>query len=69
MPEEEASGINQEIIEERQDLGRHLQELETTVDEATNVETYVRRRPGLFLGLALAGGALLITLIANRSRR
>lgn len=69
MPEEEPTEIAQEIIQERQDLGRHLQELETTVERATDVKTYLGRQPGLFIGLAMAGGALLITLVANRFRR
>ncbi len=69
MLEEEPGDINQQIIQERQDLGRHLQELETRVDQATSMETYVRRNSGLFLGLAITGGVLLVFLAVSRYRR
>jgi hypothetical protein len=60
--------IASEIRESRDDLRSNLQELETRVMSVTDWRGYARKHPGAVVAAALAGGALLSTLI-GKSRK
>ncbi len=51
--------IETHIEQARHRLGRHLHELERKVEKATDWREYVRARPAIVLGAAVAGGLLI----------
>ena len=53
----------------RERLGPNLRELENKVDAATDWRAQFRARPHLFLGGAIAGGALLAAVLRPKSSR
>lgn len=53
----------------RERLGSHLRELEERVEAATDWREQFRQRPGLFLGAAVAGGAILASVLRARPER
>ena len=57
--DETADTIEAHIDRTRERLGSNLRELEDKVDAATDWRQHFRERPYLFLGAALAGGAVL----------
>ena len=57
--DETANTIEAHIDRTRERLGSNLRELEHKVDAATDWRQHFRERPYLFLGAALAGGAVL----------
>ncbi|MEQ1907392.1 MAG: DUF3618 domain-containing protein [Vicinamibacterales bacterium] len=59
--DETANTIEAHIDRTRERLGSNLRELEDRVDAATDWRQYFRERPYLFLGAALAAGAVLAT--------
>ena len=61
--DETANALEAHIDRTRERLGSNLKELENKVDAATDWREYFRERPYLFLGAALAGGAVLATAI------
>ena len=54
---------------DRERLGSNLRELEDRIDAATDWREQFRARPHLFLGGALAGGALLAAVFAPTAPR
>jgi hypothetical protein len=65
--DESAREIEAHIDRTRERLGSHLRELEHRVDAATDWREQFRTRPHLFLGGAIAGGALLAAVLRQRS--
>jgi hypothetical protein len=62
-----ADKIETQIERTRERLGSNLRELENRVDAATNWREQFRARPHLFLGGAIAGGALAAAVLRPRS--
>jgi hypothetical protein len=56
---EETRKIKQHIADERENLGRNLDEIEYRLKDATNLKGHFDRNIGLILGAAVAGGFLL----------
>lgn len=67
--DEAAHQIEAHIDQTRERLGSNLRELEDKVDAATDWREQFRARPHLFLGGAIAGGALLAALLRSKSSR
>jgi len=67
--DEAAHKIEAHIDRTRERLGSNLRELEHRVDAATDWREQFRARPHLFLGGAVAGGALLAAVLHQRSSR
>jgi hypothetical protein len=65
--DEETSYIKDHIDTERKQLGRHLDELEYRVKNATDLKGYFDRNTGWILGAAVAGGFLLSLAIRKSS--
>jgi hypothetical protein len=57
--DEETSTIKQHIDNEREELGRNLDEIEHRVKKATDLKTHFDRNTAWILGAAVAGGFLL----------
>lgn len=57
--DEETSKIKQHIDNEREELGRNLDEIEHRVKTATDLKTHFDRNTAWVLGAAVAGGFLL----------
>jgi len=57
--DEETSTIKQHIDNEREELGRNLDEIEDRVKKATDLKTHFDRNTAWILGGAVAGGFLL----------
>lgn len=57
-----------EISRERQRLADNVAELEHKLRDAANWRTHFAQRPWKMLGLALAGGFLLSSLLPHKSR-
>jgi len=55
------------IEEQRDQLGRNLNELETRVREKTDWRTYFDRNPMMIMGAALGGGLLVGSMIAGKT--
>ena len=66
--DEAAHKIEAQIDRTRERLGSNLRELEHRIDAATDWREQFRARPHLFLGGALAGGALWQWPSARRLR-
>ena len=66
--DETVDQIEAHIDQTRQRLGSNLQELERRVDAATDWREQFRARPYVAMGLALAGGVAMATVVARRSR-
>ena len=64
-----ADKIEAHIDRTRERLGSNLRELEYKVDAATDWRGQFRARPHLFLGGAIAGGALLAAVLRPKSSR
>jgi hypothetical protein len=60
--DEETSTIKQHIDNEREELGRNLDEIEDRVKKATDLKTHFDRNTAWILGGAVAGGFLLSRL-------
>jgi len=56
---EETQKIKQHIADERESLGRNLDEIEHRLKDATDLKAHFDRNTGLILGAAVAGGFLL----------
>jgi hypothetical protein len=67
--DEAAHKIEAHIDRTRERLGSNLRELEHRVDAATDWRQQFRTRPHIFLGGAIAGGALLGAVLSQRSSR
>jgi hypothetical protein len=61
--------IEAQIDRTRERLGSNLRELEHRIDAATDWREQFRARPHLFLGGALAGGALLAAILRPAAPR
>jgi hypothetical protein len=66
---DEAHKIEVQIDRTRERLGSNLRELEDRIDAATDWREQFRARPHVFLGGAIAGGALLAAVLRQRSPR
>jgi len=67
--DEAAYKIEAQIDRTRERLGSNLRELEHRIDAATDWREQFRARPHLFLGGALAGGALLAVALRPTAAR
>jgi hypothetical protein len=67
--DEAARKIEEHIDRTRARLGSNLRELENKVDAATDWREQFRARPHIFLGAAIAGGALLAAVFRPKSSR
>jgi hypothetical protein len=67
--DEAARKIEEHIDRTRERLGSSLRELEHKVDAAIDWREQFRARPHLFLGGAIAGGALLATVLRPKPSR
>ena len=65
--DEAAHKIEAHIDRTRERLGSNLRELENKVDAAIDWREQFRARPHLFLGGAIAGGALLAAVLRPKS--
>jgi hypothetical protein len=65
--DEETSTIKQHIDNEREQLGRNLDEIEYRVKKATDLKTHFDRNTGWILGAAVAGGFLLSRVFRKSS--
>jgi hypothetical protein len=61
--------IEDHIDRTRERLGSHLRELEHRVEAATDWREQFRARPGVFLGAAFVGGAVLALALHARGPR
>lgn len=59
MPARDANEIRSEIELTREEIARSLAALRSSVTEATDWKTYVRRQPLLVVGAAFAVGLLI----------
>ena len=66
---ESTSQIEQDIVAERNELGRNLQLLESKARSLTDWRTYFRKHPFAMMGVALGGGVLLGALTRNLAQR
>ena len=64
---ENASQIEREIMEERNELGRNLEVLETKARDMADWRVHYRNHPSVFLGAA-AGVGLLLGALSHRHR-
>jgi len=62
---ESTSQIEQDIMAERNELGRNLQLLENKARSLADWRTYFRNHPFAMMGIALGGGVLLGVLTRN----
>jgi hypothetical protein len=67
--DEAAHKIEAQIDRTRERLGSNLRELEHRIDAATDWREQFRARPHLFLGGAIAGGALVAAVFRKKSSR
>ena len=67
--DEAAHKIEAQIDRTRERLGSNLRELEDRIDGATDWREQFRARPHLFLGGAIAGGALLAAALRGADTR
>ena len=65
---EESNQIEQQIVAERGQLGRNLNELQSKVEQATDWRYQFQHRPMLMLGVAVGGGLLLASVTGRKSR-
>jgi hypothetical protein len=65
--DEETSTIKQHIDNEREELGRNLDEIEHRVKKATDLKTHFDRNTAWILGGAVAGGFLLSRVLHKSS--
>jgi ElaB/YqjD/DUF883 family membrane-anchored ribosome-binding protein len=59
MPTRDPTEIRSEIEKTREEIAQSLSALRTSVTEATDWRTYVRRQPLVFVGSAFAVGFLI----------
>ncbi len=64
---ENTTQIEREIVAERHELGRNLNELEMKAQQLGDWRTHYRNNPTVALGIALAGGVMLGAM-ARRGR-
>ena len=64
---ENTEQIEREIVAERHELGRNLNELETKAQQLGDWRTHYRNNPKVALGIAVAGG-LVLGAMARRGR-
>ena len=64
---ESTKQIEREIVAERHELGRNLNELEMKAHELGDWRTHYRNNPKVALGIAIAGG-LVLGAMARRGR-
>ncbi len=65
---EKSNQIERQIALERGELGQHLDELQSKVQEATDWRTHFQKRPMLMLGVALGGGLLCASFAGRKSK-
>jgi len=64
---ESTEQIEREIVAERHELGRNLNELETKAQQLGDWRTHYRNNPKVAIGIAVAGG-LVLGAMASRGR-
>lgn len=67
--DENPNQIVDQIHAQREQLGEHLSELESKVQDATDWRTHYRQHPYWFVGAAFGGGLLLSGMLNGSSRR
>lgn len=65
---EKSSQIERQIEIRRGELGDHLNELQSKVQEVTDWRVQFQKRPMVMIGAALGGGLLLASMTGRRSR-
>jgi hypothetical protein len=65
---EKSNQIERQIQTERGELGQHLNELQSKVQEVTDWRAQFQKRPMLIMGVAVGGGLLLASLTGRRSK-
>lgn len=65
---EKSNQIERQIEVERGQLGEHLNELQSKVQEVTDWRAQFQKRPMLMMGVAVGGGLLLASLAGRRSK-
>jgi ElaB/YqjD/DUF883 family membrane-anchored ribosome-binding protein len=60
---EDPNALERDIAEKRRELGGHLEELESRLQEAADWRTYVRRRPLSAFGAAFGAGVAVALLL------
>jgi len=66
---EKSNQIEQQIENERGQLGQNLNELQSKVQEATDWRAQFQKRPMLMMGVAVGGGLLLAAVTGGRKSR
>ena len=66
--DEKSDQIERQIVAERGQLGRNLNELESRVQDMTDWRAQFQKRPMLMIGVAASGGLLLASITGRRSR-
>jgi hypothetical protein len=64
---ENTEQIERQIVAERHELGRNLNELETKAQQLSDWRTHYRNNPKVAIGIAVAGG-LVLGAMASRGR-
>ncbi len=65
---EKSNQIERQIDAERGELGQHLNELQSKVQEVTDWRAQFQKRPMVMMGVAVGGGLLLASLTGRKSR-
>lgn len=65
---EKSNQIERQIQAERGELGQHLNELQSKVQEVTDWRAQFQKRPMVMMGVAAGGGLLLASLTGRRSK-
>ncbi len=65
---EKSNQIERQIDAERGELGQHLNELQSKVQEVTDWRAQFQKRPMVMMGVAVGGGLLLASMTGRRSR-
>ncbi|MBV9300639.1 MAG: hypothetical protein JOY62_05035 [Acidobacteriaceae bacterium] len=65
---EKSNQIERQIVAQRGQLGRNLNELQSKVEEVTDWRVQFQKRPMLMIGLAVGGGLLLGSVTGGKSR-
>ena len=66
--DEKSDQIERQIVADRGQLGRNLNELESRVQDMTDWRAQFQKRPMLMIGVAASGGLLLASVTGRRSR-
>ncbi len=66
---EKSNQIERQIDAERGELGQHLNELQSKVQEVTDWRAQFQKRPMVMMGVAIGGGLLLASMTGGRRSR